>query len=73
MNDKILNIYGDPATHRDCTHYYEGKCSGEMVWWTNPNTDNSMTMCAHHAQKADDRQYKIKAEYLHDGIHDEEY
>lgn len=73
MNKQILNYYGEPATHDDCIHNFDANCDGVMVQWININTGNSMLMCWRHAWRADNRQYKIKAEYLHDGIHDEDY
>lgn len=72
MDTRILNLYGDPATHHDCLDYHTGKCQGDMIWWENINTGRTMLRCTFHAQKADDRQYKIRSEYLNDTVPAEE-
>ena len=72
VNDEILNLYGATATHYDCLDYHTGDCDGDMVWWENINTGNTMLRCERHAFKADNRQYKIQSEYLNDTIPIEE-
>ena len=66
--EQILNLYGAIATHYDCLDYHLGNCDGEMIWWENINTGNKMLRCMNHAIKADDRQFKIHAEYLNDTV-----
>lgn len=65
MNEKITNQYGEPATHDDCLDYHLNDCEGEMIYWENINTGNKMLRCTRHAFQADNRQYKIQAEYFH--------
>lgn len=67
-DEKILNLYGDTATHMDCLDYHLGNCDGEMIWWENINTGRTMLRCMNHAIKADDRQFKIQREYLNDTV-----
>ena len=71
MNEQVLNKYDEPATHDDCIDSFDGRCSGEMLYWVNPHTGNAMLRCAHHAIKADARQDRIHNEYLNDSVRDE--
>ena len=68
MNERVLNQYDEPATFEDCLDFNLGDCQGEMIYWFNLNTGGRSIRCERHAFRADNRQYKIRSEYLNDTV-----